>query len=192
MPYLMPSGKWRAKRMIQGKVKTKSFQTKQEAKKWESAQEAETWQQESSTIRMASLLDFNNAYLDMVKERFAQKTASEKKLAFKYLFKVVDPGMIPQEMTPAMALEVMRFIARTSSGNAANKARKNLVAAWEWGRRYYGLPVVNPFREVDKFPADTPSASAICTSTSMLGALLPPSNAEINPLLTPTLSASCC
>ena len=154
MPYLMPSGKWRAKRMIHGKVKTKSFQTKQEAKKWEAEQDAETWQEESSTIRMVSFLDFNNAYLDMVKERFAHKTASEKKLAFKYLFKVIDPGMLPQEMTPAMALEVMRFIARASSGNAANKARKNLVAAWEWGRRYYGLPAVNPFREVEKFPAD--------------------------------------
>jgi len=33
MPYLMKNGKWRAKRMIQGKMKTKTFSTKQEAKK---------------------------------------------------------------------------------------------------------------------------------------------------------------
>lgn len=40
---------------------------------------------------MASLLEFANAYLDIAAERFVKKTLSEKKLAFKYLFKVVPP-----------------------------------------------------------------------------------------------------
>jgi integrase len=154
MPYLMPNGKWRAKRMIHGQVKTKVFQTKQEAKKWEASQEAEAWVAESSMTRMVSLLDFNNAYLDMAIERFAHKTVSEKKLAFRYLFKIVSPTLTLEAFTASMALDVLRSIARTSSGHAANKARKNLISAWEWGKKYYGLPVVNPFREVEKFPAD--------------------------------------
>ncbi len=33
MPYQMPNGKWRGTRMIQGRVRTKSFPTKAEAKK---------------------------------------------------------------------------------------------------------------------------------------------------------------
>lgn len=154
MPYLMPSGKWRAKRMIHGQVKTKVFATKQEAKKWEAAQEAQAWEAENSTTPTVSLLDFNNAYLDMAKERFAKKTVSEKKLAFKYLFKAVPPMLIPEDLTPVMALEAMRYVLKEASGHAANKARKNLIAAWEWGKKYYGLPAVNPFREVEKFPAD--------------------------------------
>ena len=155
MPYLMPSGKWRAKRMIHGKVKTRVFTTKQDAKKWEAMQEAEEWAaEESFTILMASLLDFNNAYLDMAKERFAQKTASEKRLAFKYLFRAIDPTLAPEDLSPAMALNALRSIALKASGNVANNARKNLITAWEWGKKYYGLPTINPFREVEKFPAD--------------------------------------
>ena len=103
---------------------------------------------------MGCLLDFSNAYLDMATERFAKKTISEKKLAFKYLYKVVPPDTPPEDFAPAMALDALRFIARKSSGNAANKAKKNLSTAWEWGKKYYGLPAVNPFREVEKFPAD--------------------------------------
>lgn len=140
--------------MIHGQVKTKVFATKQEAKKWEAAQEAQAWEAENSTTPTVSLLDFNNAYLDMAKERFAKKTVSEKKLAFKYLFKAVPPMLIPEDLTPVMALEAMRYVLKEASGHAANKARKNLIAAWEWGKKYYGLPAVNPFREVEKFPAD--------------------------------------
>lgn len=56
MPYLMPSGKWRAKRMIHGKVKTKVFLTKQEAKKWEANQDEQTWQIESRMFQCANLI----------------------------------------------------------------------------------------------------------------------------------------
>ncbi len=48
----------------------------------------------------------------------------------------------------------LRRVAVNHSGNAANKARKNLAAAWQWGRKYYGLPMLNPFLAVEKFPAD--------------------------------------
>ena len=38
------------------------------------------------------------------------------------------------------------------SGHAANKDRKNLIAAWHWGVRYMGLPEKNPFKLVDPYP----------------------------------------
>lgn len=154
MPSLEPNGKWRARRMIQGRRKTKIFSTKQEAKKWEAAQEAAAWAVESSTTHMASLLEFANAYLDIAAERFVKKTLSEKKLAFRYLFKVVPPTTRPEHFTSAMALDALRQVSKDTSGNVANVARKNLLTAWSWGKKYYGLPKVNPFVEVEKFPAD--------------------------------------
>jgi integrase len=40
------------------------------------------------------------------------------------------------------------------SGNAANKDRKNLAAAWTWGAKYLGMPKDNLFVAVDRFPSD--------------------------------------
>jgi integrase len=150
----MPNGKWRAKRMIHGIVKTKSFPTKQEAKRWEAAQEAATWEAEPSMTVTVCFLDFANAYLDMAQERFSRATTDEKKLAFKRLFKTISPNTRPEDLTPAMALQALRLVVSQYSGHAANKTRKNLIAAWAWGKKYYGLPLINPFAEVDKFPAD--------------------------------------
>lgn len=154
MPYQMQNGKWRAKRMIDGEVKTKVFPTKQEAKKWEAAQEASTWAVKSSTTPIASLLDFANAYLDMAQERFAKDTVSQKRLSFRYLFKSIKPTIAPENITPAMALEALRRISIEVSGNMANVVRQHLLAAWTWGKKFYGLPKFNPFAEVEKFPAD--------------------------------------
>lgn len=153
MPYLMPSGKWRAKRMIHGRVKTRICMTKQEAKKWEAEQDEEKWRS-GSRIPSVCLLEFCNAYLRIASERFSSKTVAEKKLAFRYLFQSMHPDMAAEKLTAGNALEILRNIALASSGYAANKARKNLAASWEWGKKYYGLPTINPFREVDKFPAD--------------------------------------
>jgi len=150
----MTNGKWRAKRMINGEVKTKVFPTKQEAKKWEVTQDAGAWAVKSSTIRTVSLLDFANAYLDMAQERFSAQTLREKKLAFRYIFKTIQPTTLPDILTPAMALEALRRVSRDVSGNAANIVRKNMLTAWAWGKKFYGLPPICPFSEVEKFPAD--------------------------------------
>jgi hypothetical protein len=99
----MENGKWRAKRMIQGKVKTKVFPTKHEAKKWEAEQEAEVWVNETCPIRMTCLIEIANAYLDMAKERFSKKTIMEKRLSFRHLFKLVSPELEAANMVPAIA-----------------------------------------------------------------------------------------
>jgi integrase len=154
MPYQEPSGKWRATKMIGGKRKTKFFATKTEAKKWEATQTEEDWQPKEETLTV-SFLDFATAYLKNEEERVSEKNLDEKKLSFKRALKVIDPAQITSKVTPAMALLVMQYIARNVSGYAANKARKNLAAAWEWGKIFHGLPKENPFHEVKKFPADS-------------------------------------
>lgn len=45
----------------------------------------------------------------------------------------------------------MQIQFKNRSGYAANKDRKNLVAAWNWGIKYLGFPQINPCR-VDRFP----------------------------------------
>ena len=57
-------------------------------------------------------------------------------------------------LTPAIALNTLRKVATARTGYTANKARKNLGAAWSWGVKYLGLPTLNPFQQVEKFPAD--------------------------------------
>lgn len=153
MPYQMSNGKWRATRMIHGRVKTKSFLTKAEAKKWEAEQSAETWAQQATPIPTVCWLDFATAYLRMAEERFSQKTWQEKKRAFRISMRRIPPETNMENITARHGLEVLQSVALIS-GNAANKVRKNLAAAWTWGKRYYGLPHENPFLVVERFPAD--------------------------------------
>jgi len=153
MPYQMQNGKWRGKRMIGGKVKTKVFPTKAEAKKWEAVQNAEEWQEQEEPIPTASVLEFLTAYLDNQKGKVSRINFVEKQLAFKRALHVLKPDDPVDSVTMAQTEHVMRYVARLVSGYAANKTRKDLSAAWNWGKRLYGL-TVNPWRETPKMPAD--------------------------------------
>ena len=45
--------------------------------------------------------------------------------------------------------------ARERSGNAANRDRKNLIAAWNWARKYLvGWPRENPFVDTEKLQTE--------------------------------------
>ena len=90
-------------------------------------------------------------YLNFAKVRFTPKVYSEKRFIFKRFFKSVDPEMPVSEIGPRLALTYLQWQAEERSGYAANKERKNLLAAWNWGIKYMALPAPNPFL-VDKFP----------------------------------------
>jgi integrase len=75
-------------------------------------------------------------------------------MTFRYLFKTIQPTTRPEDITPAMALESLRRLSLEISRHAANVVRKNILAAWAWGKKYYGLPAWCPFTEVEKFPVD--------------------------------------
>lgn len=151
MPYKMSNGKWRAERMIDGKRKTRVFALKTDARKWESQQSADLWVQQTHTI---CWLEFATAYLDWSKERHSAKTLREKVLSFKHSMKVIPPKTDSDKVTPMHALDILRQVDKTVSGNAANKVRKNLAAAWQYGVRYYGFPQDNPFLRVERFAED--------------------------------------
>lgn len=153
MPYQMKSGKWRAEKVINGQRKTRSFPTKAAAKRWEASQTQEAWEKEASPIPTVCLLDFLTAYLKVVEEKYCRKTFNEKALAARIALKVVKPDTPVQDITTIQAEAILRLAAQTS-GYAANKARKNLAAAWQWGKRLYDLPPANPFQQAAKYPAD--------------------------------------
>jgi len=88
-----------------------------------------------------------NKYLDYAKSMFVEKTYKEKCLAFRLFFKNIDPVLAVDELKPGNVLNHLVKQKDSRSGNAANKDRKNLLAAWNWGMKYMDppLPGPNPF-----------------------------------------------
>lgn len=88
-----------------------------------------------------SLIEFSIRYLDYSKTRYSAKTYAEKRIAFKKLLKSITPELSIEYIHKGDILEHLRLQFKTRSGNAANKDRKNLIAAWNWGVRYLeGFP----------------------------------------------------
>jgi len=87
------------------------------------------------------------------------KTYGEKKRTFKDLFAakddrghpIVKPDSDVSTLNAGKVLRILQSRFKKTIGYAANKVRKNLVAAWNWGVKYLGLPEANPCR-VDSFP----------------------------------------
>jgi integrase len=105
---------------------------------------------------MVSLISWANGYLDHAKMTVVEKTYKEEKIpAFKRLLKKLNPEMTIGKLTPRDCLDFLTIQAKTRSGNAANKDRKNLSAAWNWGIKYMNLSKDNPFKTVTPFPSDS-------------------------------------
>ena len=148
MPYR--KGKhWMARVQKNGAVRTRQCNTKAEALAAEAAMREEDWTVEET--RPATALEWANEYLDFSKERFSDKTYKEKKRVLDMLITALPDGIAAQDIQPAQALAVLRKRSQADGGNAANKDRKNLCAAWEWGVRFMVLPEQNPFKRVPRF-----------------------------------------
>lgn len=150
MPYKR-GPKWVAQVRKNGKRREKKFNTRKEALDWEAEQRnlpEENWKQETATV---CLLDWANTYMDYAKAKFSAKTHDEKKSVFRRFFKVVEATLSVEALRPGQTLAYLQKQAQERSGYGANKDRKNLLAAWNWGIKYMGLPAPNPFL-VDKFP----------------------------------------
>lgn len=151
--------RWRATVMVNGQRKEKLFKDSskeefREAVLWEK-EEKERLDTEQTVTDCLTLFDWAEVYLDYSKSNFGEKTYGEKKGVFARFFKYVDFNSSVDSMTPSLAMKHLMKQANGRSGNAANKDRKNLAAAWEWGRKYIsGFPqeALNPFKAVDKFP----------------------------------------
>jgi integrase len=102
-----------------------------------------------TAIRTISLLEWATMYLDHAQARFVVKTYKEKQHAFRQLFKAVDPHLDAALLHKGDALAHFTEQARSRSGYAANKDRKNLAAAWSWAVEHIkGFPGGNPFMTV--------------------------------------------
>ena len=131
--------------------KGKIFKSKKEATEWEVQQwqiPDENWGNET---RITLLMDWANDYLDFAKSKHSMKTYKEKRVVFRRLFEVLDPASPVASLSKGQVLDFLQHQNEARSGYAANKDRKNLVAAWNWGIKYRGFPTVNPCM-VDRFP----------------------------------------
>ncbi len=132
MPYKRGQ-KWVAQVRVSGKRKEKVFLNKKDAITWESESRSnpeEIWPEKTNTV---SLFDWSQDYLDYAKAQFVGITYNAKRAMFKRLLNEIDPALPVLELTRA---HIQKYIAKQSderSGYAANKDRKNLVAAWNWG-----------------------------------------------------------
>lgn len=154
MPY-KKGQKWVAQVRVSGKRKEKIFLSKTEAKGWESecrSNPEEIWPEKTNTV---SLFDWSQLYLDYAEAQFAAVTYEEKKAMFKRLLKEIDPALPVSELTPGHTQAYITKQKLERSGYAANKDRKNLVAAWNWGMEYMNpnLQKPNPC-QVKKMPED--------------------------------------
>jgi len=69
----------------------------------------------------------------------------EKRSMFKRLFKEIDPSLPVSNLKPGdVSAYIVKQMEVRRSGYAANKDRKNLVAAWNWGMKYMKPPLPGP------------------------------------------------
>ena len=131
----------------------KKFETKTEAKDWEAMMRRKPVEEWDGTTGTASLYDWAEAYLDVAKVRYSEKTYEEKRSMFRRFFEFVAPDLAIGALTPAMVMDYILKQSKERSGYAANKDRKNLVAAWNWGMKYFNpvIPGPNPCL-VDRMP----------------------------------------
>lgn len=152
-----------------GQVKWKGKQitrwfgtTKQEHRKavvWEEETRERVRKEAETTLTDSlSFLQWGNEYLGYVKRRYVKKTYKEKQAVFKqFLLFAKEQDLELEEMSTPFALKYLQAQFDARSGYAANKDRKNLAAAWEWGRKYlesFPRERVNPFAAVEKFPEE--------------------------------------
>jgi integrase len=168
MPTLVKDKKgksrYRAVVEIQGIRRTKLFpDTSQKSYKaalrWEDKTRASLRESlesgEKTPMGSLTLHDWATAYLDDQQARVSAKTFEEKRSAFKLLIAHFGDKNLVKNLGKADALGFLRKQKDERSAHAANKDRKNLATAWNWGKDFlHGMPEShsNPFLAVRKFP----------------------------------------
>lgn len=145
--------RWRGEVRKYGQRKTKVFDKRKDALEWEILTEKriiEAHQQEQKLmVKDPDSLLFGPSYeeyLDEVKSTMCEKTYKEKvAVGKKFISFVGGPSMLIRELMRVHVKQYMNMEAKTRSGNAVNKDRKNLLAFWNWLMQTYELDLRNPF-----------------------------------------------
>ncbi len=144
---------WMGQRFL-GKIKQrKCFATRKEALLWESERLPEPNGSRTPTV---CLIEWATEYLRHAEQNFIRKTFDEKRCAFRQLFACpeINPQASVEHLTAYQVQKALQAQSVHRSGNAANKDRKNLSAAWSWGVKFLQLPTENPFSKVEKFASE--------------------------------------
>ena len=110
-----------------------------------------------------TIQEWANAHLEDAETRCVKQTFNEKHAAFKRLFAfphvrsdltvdILANGHDGNQTT--IAYGFLKFQKTKRGGNAANKDRKNLARAWNWGVKYianFPRNMINPFSVVEPF-----------------------------------------
>jgi hypothetical protein len=124
-----------------------AFATKKEAINWE----VETQKSVISLTPTISLGEWAVRCLDFSRSKFSAQTYLEKRTVFKKFFEHFKKDSAASQLRPLAVLPFLQHQKDKRSGYAANKTRKNLVAAWNWGIKYQEFHKDNPCL-VDRFP----------------------------------------
>lgn len=148
MPY-REGKQWRAHIMVNGVRVTGMFATKGQAKRFEE-QERKRLRNAEKVSPDTDLQTLSYKYLDYIHPRMSQKTYNEKQSLCVRLGKTW--GNQPLlSITPEMVSDFLLAQAKTRSPNASNKDRKNLLAMWNWGRKFLAVNH-NPLAAIDQLP----------------------------------------
>ena len=148
MPYRVGK-KWRGVVMVDRIRTTRLFDTKAEAKKYE-VQERKRRENSAKALQDTDLRTLSYKYLDYIQPRMGRKTYEEKQSLCRRLGKTW--GNIPLlSISPEMVADYLLDQAKTRSPNASNKDRKNLLAMWNWGRKFLAVNY-NPLASIDQLP----------------------------------------
>lgn len=155
--YQTKSGvQWRAVVKIAGRVAaTKLFpagtEGKRDAAQWERDERKRLLTPKTTPTALPNVLVWVNKYISYAEKQFTTQTYKEKKAVVKKFLKFTKIAQL-DAITPDIALDYLDAQCGQRSGYATNKDRKNLAAAWEWGRKYIkGFPAQNPFRAAPRF-----------------------------------------
>lgn len=164
MPY--KQGKqWRATPQYNGKrLRTALFATKKEALVYEIESKKQAMSKEGQMRHGMDLMSFCIKYLDYAKQ-YAPKVYKEKQSVTKRILAAWAPDRLVAEITPEDAQQYLDIQAKQRSANAANKDRKNLMAMWGKGIKFFGVKD-NPFvvaerKRHDRQPQYTPPSADV-------------------------------
>lgn len=162
--------RWRAVVWWDGKIAASKWfgQGEKERRKaiiWEEEKRRQIEEEvkKRTVTEFLTLSKWSDRYLDDVQRRCSKKTYQEKRRAFKYLARFVKNNTDSENgncelsiFTPGFALSFLQEQYDNRSGYAANKDRKNLSTAWDWGKKFVtGFPnLANPFASIERYPEE--------------------------------------
>lgn len=163
MPTMVKGKKtrWKGVVMVNGVRKEKRFKdasrkSKRDAIKWEDQmrEELKAKAEAIPTESCPDLMQWATMYLDYSMNSQAPRTYSDKRDVFKRFLSFVGAKTSTADIKLPLVMRFLMHQNKERSGYAANKCRKNLSAAWKWGRKYItGFPMEgNPFQDADRMP----------------------------------------